>query len=255
MEEFMNLAINGGDILNSIPIWKIETTRQYLKQILNGKTLRMHLLDKGIAHSFYKGFLWIIPINGKETDELDLKGISENFLKWGKEQICEFNNNEFFSEEFWYPLGIVILRDAISYALRAKLKDERNLIINVRNVYDKKQIIYERGYSYVILGLSLNKILRIKHLNLNNVCICPEIVYECYNLTSIVRDRFERQRNILVASRCNSREYYRRLSLMIGKVFPLDVKLANKTLKFNSAFYTIPMKEDRIRQEGLRKWF
>jgi hypothetical protein len=42
---------------------------------------------------------------------------------------------------------------------------------------------------------------------------------------------------------------------MIGKVFPLDVKLANKTLKFNSAFYTIPMKEDRIRQEGLRKWF
>lgn len=253
MEYFMNLTVNEGDALNSVPFLRMKVTRQDLKGNLNGKILRKHLLSKGIAHSFYKGFLWAAPVDGKSIYELDLKEVSENFLRWGEVKIQELSEYDLFSDEYWFSLSIVILRDAVSYALYNKLKEEPDLITRIRNVYDKKQIIYSGQYSYVILGLSLNKILRFERLKNYNICICPEIVYECYGLTNrIVEDRFEKQINILKAARCNSKEYYRRLSLIAEKIFPLKVILSNKTLKFYSINY--PIEKEKLKLGGLRQW-
>ncbi len=246
------LAINQGDTLNSIPVWKVKMTRQDVKQDPSGKTLRARLLDKGIAHSFYENFLWIVPIDGKKIEELNLKEvISDNFLKWNEErlQIVE----DFTSDLLWYPVSIVLLRDAIRYALRIKLKDQKNLVIDKLSIYDKNQIIHSGTFTYVVLGISLEKILRI---NVNNVCICPELVYECYELKNRpVIDPFERQRNIIRASRCDSKEYCRRLDLMSKTVFPLKVNLSNKTLMFKFIYHELIREEKKIEQKGLEQWF
>jgi hypothetical protein len=244
------MAPNEGDTLNSIQTWKVKIRRQDIKPDPHGRTLRARLLDKGIAHSFYKEYLWTIPINGRKVDELNLREvISENFLRWG-EEVQEINN--FTSDELWYPVSIVLLRDAIRYALWAKLKDQKDFIIHKREVYNKRQIVHSGIYTYVILGVSFDKILRMDH---DNICLCPEIVYECYDsFNMLVEDRFERQKNILLASRCPSKVYCERLESMIKNIFPLEIHLSNKTLKFNRLYYEITEKREKMKQTGLEEW-
>jgi hypothetical protein len=244
------MAANEGDALSSIQAWKVRMRRQDVRPDPNGKTLRARLLDKGIAHSFYKEYLWAMPINGRRVSELNLKEtISENFLKWGKEEVQEINN--FASDELWYPVSIVLLRDAVRYALRTKLKDWKNFTVHKREVYDKRQIVHSGTYTYVILGVSFDKILRMNH---DNVCLCPEIVYECYDsFNRRVEDRFERQRSILLASRCSSNVYCERLELMIKNIFPLEIHLSNKTLKFNSIYYEITKEQEKMKQMRLEE--
>jgi hypothetical protein len=245
------MAVNEGDTLSSVQAWKVRMTRQDIKSDQNRRTLRARLLDKGVAHSFYKGYLWAMPINGRKVSELNLREIiSENFSKWEKEEVQEVNN--FTSDELWYPVSVVLLRDAIHYALRIKLKDQKDVIIYNREVYDKKQIVHSGTYIYVILGVSFEKILRIDD---DNICLCPELVYECYDsLNRRVEDRFERQKNILLASRCNPKVYCGRLDLMIKNIFPLEIHLSDKTLKFNSIYYEIIVEEKMEKMEGLEKW-
>jgi hypothetical protein len=245
------MAVNEGDTLSSVQAWKVRMTRQDIKSDQNRRTLRARLLDKGVAHSFYKGYLWAMPINGRKVSELNLREIiSENFSKWEKEEVQEVNN--FTSDELWYPVSVVLLRDAIHYALRIKLKDQKDVIIYNREVYDKKQIVHSGTYIYVILGVSFEKILRIDD---DNICLCPELVYECYDsLNRRVEDRFERQKNILLASRCNPKVYCERLDLMIKNIFPLEIHLSDKTLKFNSIYYEIIVEEKMEKMEGLEKW-
>jgi hypothetical protein len=245
------MATNEGDTLSSIQAWKVRITRQDIRPDPKGRTLRARLLDKGIAHSFYEEYLWAMPVNGHKVSELNLREIiSENFSKWEKEEVQEINN--FTSDKLWYPVSIVLLRDAIRYALWMKLKDQKNFIIHKREVYDKKQIVYSGAYIYVILGVSFEKILRMDH---DNVCLCPEIVYECYDsLNRRVKDRLERQKNILLASKCNSKLYCERLELMIRNIFPLEIHLSNKTLKFNFIYYGIIEEEEKMKQMRLEKW-
>jgi len=248
---FLIMAVNEGDTLSSIQAWKVAVTRKDVKPDPSERTLRARLLDKGIAHSFYKEFLWAIPVNGRKIDELDLSGIlSENFSRWGVVETYEIN--EFTSDKWWYPVSIVLLRDAIRYALWTKLKDSKNFIIRKREVYDKRQIVYSGTFTYVISGVSFEKILRMDH---DNICLCPEIVYECYDsLNRLVEDRFERQKNILLASRCSSKVYCERLELMIKNIFPLELHLSNKTLKFNSLYCEISGRKEKIKQTGLEEW-
>jgi hypothetical protein len=249
-ELFIIIAPNEGDKLDSLQIWKVRMRRQDVKPDPHGRTLRARLLDKGIAHSFYKEYLWAIPVNGRKVDELNLSEvISENFLKWVGEEVQEINN--FTSDELWYPVSIVLLRDAIRYTLRVKLKDQKDFIIHKREVYNKKQIVRSDTYTYVILGVSFDKILRMDD---DNVCLCPELVYECYDsLGGVVEDHFERQKNILLASRCSSKTYFERLELMIKNIFTLEPHLSNRTLKFNSIYIQISGKE-KIKQTRLEEW-
>jgi hypothetical protein len=244
------MAPNEGDTLNSIQAWKVKMRRQDVKPDPYGRTLRHRLLDKGIAHSFYKEYLWAMPINGRKVDELNLREvISENFLRWGKEEVQEINN--FTSDELWYPVSIVLLRDAIQYALCTKLKGQKDFIIHKGKVYDKRQIIHSGTYTYVILGVSFDIILRMDH---DNICLCPKIVYECYDsFNKLVEDRFERQKGILLASRCSSKVYCERLELMIRNIFPLKVYLSNKTLKFNRIYYEITGEKEKIKQARLEE--
>lgn len=226
----LTIAINEGDKLNSLQVWKVRMTRQDIKSDFKRKKLRECLLDKGIAHSFYKEYLWATPINGCKADELNLKEmVSDYFLKWEKGQIQVINN--FTSDELWYPVSIVLLKDAIHYALHLKLKGQKNFIINGNRVYNKVQIVDSKSYTYTILGISFEKILRWDD---DNVCLSPNIVYECYDsLNRRVEDRFIRQRNIFsVTIGCDSRLYSERLNSIIKNIFPLEVYLSNKTLKF-----------------------
>jgi len=248
---FLIMAVNEGDTLSSIQAWKVRMMRQDIRLDPKGRTLRTRLLDKGIAHSFYEKYLWAMPVNGRKVSELNLREIiSENFLKWEKEEVQEINN--FTSDELWYPVSIVLLRDAVRYALWAKLKDQKDFIIHKREVYDKRQIAYSGIYTYVISGVSFDKILRMDH---DNVCLCPDIVYECYDsLNRRVEDRFERQKSILLASRCTLKVYCERLESMIKNIFPLEIYLSNKTLKFNSIYYKIIKGPEKMKQMRLEKW-
>lgn len=245
----LTIAINEGDKLNSLQVWKVKMTRQDIKSDFKRKKLREHLLDKGIAHSFYKEYLWATPINGCKLDKLNLKEmISDYFSKWGKEQIQVINN--FTSDELWYPVSIILLKDAIHYALRLKLKDQKNFIINGNRVYNRVQIVDRKSYTYTILGISLEKIFRWDD---DNVCLCPNIVYECYDsLNRRIEDRLIRQRNIFSATfRCNSKLYSERLNSIIKNIFPLEVYLSNKTLKFIYPYYEINKEE---KWQGIKIW-
>lgn len=248
--KFMNLAINTGDTLETIPVLKVRTTRQNAKPDPNQRSIRARLLDSGIAHSFFEEFLWIVPVDGRKIDEIDLdETISKYFTKWGDVQVEEIGN--FTDDALWYPLGLVMLRDAVRYALWMKFRKNNNIVIYKREVYDKSQIIHSGTFVYAVLGISLERILRVGE---NNICICPQIVYGCYDsMNRPVEDPYEKQRNIVIASRCNSKEYSRRVDMMIGKTFPLNASLSNKTLSFKSWQHELIVK--RKKQKGLEEWF
>jgi hypothetical protein len=226
------MAINKGDKLSSVEVWKATATRQYLKKNLKEGNLRELFLNKGVAHAFYKKHLWAAPVSGHRIQELNFCKLTSINLDAKKEEI-----EGFLSDELWYPVSIVLLKDAIKYALRAKLKNNKNLISKGLEVFDKGKIVCSRISTYVILGISFKNILRVGR---DNICICPRIVYECYDsLNRRVEDPSERQINILRASKCDATEYINRLSSIIDEIFPLQVYLSNRTLKFDSIYYSI----------------
>ena len=196
---FMNISVNVGDSLNSIPIWRVKTTRQQIKPDPQGRSLRTRFLKEGLGHSFYEGFLWVVTINGKSINEVDLiRLVSKNFMKLGESKIEEIEN--FTSDKLWYPVSLVLLRDALRYSLKEKIKNKKDFDINLRTVYDRSNIVYTGRIFYVALGVSFEKIFRINH----NVAISPELDYECYDtLNRRVEDPYYRQIGIFYASRCD----------------------------------------------------
>jgi hypothetical protein len=247
-----NLARNDGDELESVKLWKARLAREDVIE-QDDLSLRDRLLSVGIGHSFFEGYMWMVPVDGRTIDEVDLnQAVSRNFRRWEQPEVAIVEN--LTSDEIWFQLGLVLLRDAIRYALKEKGRQNRNLIIRKLTVFDKTQVITSGTYSQVVAGLTLSRIFRI---NGNNVALAPHLIYECFDtLYKRVDDEFERHRYMTPAARCNAMEWLRRLEKVARNVFPLTVKLSDKTLIFKSHYAPLQIKEVGEKEEvTLEKWF
>lgn len=248
----LNLILNKRDRLEEIEMWRVKAVRQDLKVGINSKAFRNYLLLKGMGHSFYQGFLWLLPLNKQELNEDEVKRIlSSQFRDFGEIQFLEFPN--FDVEEVWLSVGVVLLRDALRFSLYTKFKERKNIMVRKLRVYNTKEILRSWTIVYAILGISLSKIILVDK---SNIGILPFLTYELYdNFDQRVEDKYERQKYLTMASNCDYEEFTNRLNRMVNLVFPLTVYFSNKTLTFSRSFYklTPPKKKGKI-VTGLDRW-
>jgi hypothetical protein len=244
------LMFNSGDALERISVLKAEATRQDLKVGTTPYLFRDHLLTNGLAHSFYQGFLWMMPVVNKRIEDLNLEQILANFftkrLEIKAEEIADFSD-----DYLWLQVGLVLLRDAIRCALFEKLGNANDMIVSKLRVYDKKQIVQANMTVYTILGVSLARILPV---DTNNIGLSPIVVYDVYSFNRRITDKYERQKYITKASRCSFSEYFKRLNHILNRVLPLTVNFSNKVLTFKLPYYEIIKREEK-KQRSLEEWF
>ncbi|MEM1574090.1 MAG: hypothetical protein QXY96_06415 [Candidatus Methanomethylicaceae archaeon] len=241
----LNLMINKEDLLNNVKLWKIRISRQQAKQII-GNPLRLILLKKGLAHSFFKEYMWLCPINNDKLNNEIIKNILKEF-SFRQEKIESEVIKSLTEVNVWYPLGIVLIRDALSYSLM-KLKNNDLVIFALKREVYLKKFISSGIYSGVTIGISLNRIFRIN----GNICICPTLVYECFDSSyRRVEDPRERSKHLSLVSKITSKEYEQRMNTLIKRISPLVVHLSNKRLIFNEWQYKLLKRGETTLEEWL----
>lgn len=252
----ITLLINNGDVLKDISVLKANVTRQDLKKGVTSRLFRDYLLSNGLAHSFYQGFLWIMPVNGEQIGSEDIKNtVMGYFTKRLEVELAEIKN--FNDEYFWMHVGLVLFRDALRYTLSDKFRDNGNMILRGLNIYDKKQIVQSDMSIYTIAGISLERVYLVNTINIG---LSPLVVYDVYSYDhQRVKDKYERQRYITKAAQCSFLEHLRRLNSIMDKIFPLTINFSNKKLIFRQRFHEVYEKtkieeKEKKRQMGLEKW-
>jgi hypothetical protein len=237
--------INEGDLLTNVELWKIKTTKELVKPNLKS-SLRSFLLKNGLAHSFFKGFIWLCSVNGNKLENEMINKLSkEVFLRYGESSIE--NVSDLTNANVWHHLGVVLVRDALQYSLYSKFKnDERIIVMPYREIY-KKEFITSGVLAGVIVGISFNRIFRID----GNVCICPTLVYDyCDSFYQKVKDPKERTKYISMVSKITSEEYEKRMNEFMKSILPLTIYLSDKKLFFNNWQYKL-LKKGEI---SLERW-
>lgn len=248
---FMTLLVNNGDVLERVPILKVKAVRQDLKEGISSHIFREHLLANGLAHSFFRGFLWVVPVNGKQDKEEILEDIIASYFR-KKLEIMSDEIRDLNDDHLWLQVVLVLLRDALRYALHNKFKKHASVIVRGLQVFDKSQVIQVDASFYTVIGVSLARILPV---DVNNIGLSPLLVYDVYCLNQRVTDKYERQRCITKSSRCPIDEYLRRLNYIVNKVFPLIINFSNKTLIFKLPYYYNIIREGgEDRQRRLKEW-
>lgn len=237
--------VNTGDTLTNVKVWKIKAVRQWIKPDLKF-SLRSFLVEKGIAHSFFKEFMWLCPVDGSELEEEMINKLSKSILT--RYEGIEINTIEKLTEVgIWHSLGIVLIRDALRYSLIEKFMDNRSVIVTPKREVYSKEFIWSGKFFGVVAGISLNKIFRMN----DNVCICPLLIYECFDsMYRRVEDSKSRSRCISAISRIALRDYEYQMAILMKKILPLTVHLSNRKLYFNEWRYRI-LKKGEI---TLERW-
>lgn len=245
----LNLMINKGDKLTNVALWRVIGTRNQVKV----EDTRRILLKEGFAHVFYEKYLWLAPL--KEIEESKIESIVQR-LFGEKREIIEIEIDNLVDNEHWFSKGIVLIRDALQYALRQKFAGNKDFRVFSRRRIFKNKFVISGMSSGVVVGISLDRIMRI---DTNNICICPVVEYECIdNFEKVVEDRFERSKFISRVSNINSKSYRVILNQLIENINPLSVNFSNKKLYFNEWGYKIEHlteKRDKIMQVSLEGWF
>ena len=220
---------------------------QQLKPDFSSRSLHSIFLKKGLAHAFFGKHLWLCPVDGRKSEEVTIDEVlKEFFQQHGKPEIETIENLTI--NDVWYPVGIVLMRDAIRFSLIKKFKDDDSILLTPkREVYEKKFIkAYQTAGA--LAGISLDRIFRV---NGDNICICPILTYECFDGSyQRVEDPGMRSRCISRVSRVTSKEYERRMIEILNKILPLTVYLSNKRLFFDQWQYTMLRKGEVT----LEKW-
>jgi len=250
----VNLMINNGDLLEDVEIWRIETRAQHVK-LKSPRFLRPELLKIGLAHAFFEEFLWLCSVSGKNIDESIVENLANEYFK--QHENIDTATITLTSDNFWLNIGIVLVRDAIQYALYNKFKDDKNFIVKPKRKVYKLEFVYSGLYAGAVRGISLNRIFRIGS---GNICIAPIIIYECFdNFYRRIENPSERSRYISRASRIPPAKYERIVENLISRVTPLTVYLSDRKLLFKEWKYRVQDIDEtgkRVhKQATLEKWF
>ena len=256
MSVSINLMLNEGDLLEDTVLWKIKTTRQNLK--INSKDFRRVLLRNGIGHTFFKGFLWLCPVDGTEVDEEKIRQTVEGYF----ERFGEINiaTATLTSDELWLDVGVVLLRDALSYALQNKLKNYKDIILMQKRRFYSLNFVVSNMYAGVIVGLSLDKIFRVDS---GNVAIAPNVVYECVDFQyKVVEDNQTRLKLLSRVSKRSTRGHERIIEGLFNRISPLEVYVSDRELLFRRWKHTLEDQEEETKEEtkkvtqtDLKRWF
>jgi len=240
--------VNKGEKLMNVILWRVIGTRNQVKV----NNIRKFLLKEGFAHVFYERYLWLAPL--KEIENNEIENITKRIFSMNKE-VEEIEIDNLVDDENWFSKGIVLIRDALQYALRQKFANNKDFRVFSRRRVFKNEFVLSGMSSGVLVGISLDRILRVDD---DNICICPIIEYECIDsLGMVVEDRFERSRFISRVSKVNTKRYKGVLSQLIEHINPLSVKFSNKKLHFDEWRYKIERtteKREKGEQASLERW-
>jgi len=238
--------VNEGDSLVNVKILALRAKRQEIRRKWNAKSLRNYLVNQGIAHAFHGNFMWICPVDGRAVENLDVNNLMQEVFGASKSVVIRYL--DLTSDEVWNPIGIILLRDALRYALISKVKSSSSLLVTPRcEVYEKNFIQAWRTIG-VIAGVDLSRIVRIN----GNICVCIKLTYECYDgLFRRVDDPSIRVRAISRVTKITSDEYLARMSSIMQKILPLNVFISNKRILFNKWNRII---EKGVVRETLLRW-
>ncbi|WP_456329493.1 hypothetical protein [Archaeoglobus sp.] len=243
MNVSVNLMLNEGDLLEDTELWRVKTTRQNLK--VSSKEFRRVLLKNGIGHAFFKEFLWLCPVNGVDVDEEKVEQTVKSYFTRFDE--ISVSTTTLTSDEVWLDIGIVLLRDALSYALRNKLKDYRDVILAPKRKFYSSNFVTSNMYAGVIIGLSLDKIFRV---NSGNVAIAPNVVYECVDSQyKVVEDNQTRLKLISRISKRSTKAHERIVEGLFSRISPLRVYVSDRELLFQRWKYTLKSRERTVEGE------
>jgi hypothetical protein len=253
MSKIINLMVNKGDKLINVDIWKIKGTRQSLKQEFNIKhSLRRFLINEGFAHSFFKEFIWLCPLNDDKVGEVE--EIPKMIFSNQNVRKIEVESVNLTDPDLWYNLGVVLLRDAVRYSLLTKLNNDKlrdKFIVTLKREVYKKEFIKSWFSTGVVVGVSFNRIFRMD----GNICICPLLVYDCcYSNFQRIEDRKERVKYISrVSSQITPKEYEQRMNNIMNDILPITINLSNKRLIFDDWQYQLVEKR-KEKQLTLEMW-
>jgi len=244
--------LNEGDLLEDVILWRIETVRQNLK--VSSESFRKELLRRGLGHAFFQKFLWLCSVNNEDVEKEEIQQIAEEYFKiFDKIDVTTITLT---SDEFWLDVGIVLVRDALTYALSNKLRGRKDIILMPKRRFYSSKFLASGMYAGVIVGISLDKILRV---NLSNIGIVPSVNYECVDHKyKIVEDPQTRLRLISRVSKGSSKKCEEIIENLLSKVFPLDVYLSDRKLLFKEWKFTIKAQESKerdMKQVTLEEWF
>jgi len=233
------MLLNVGDTLEDINVYVVEAVRQDFKEGVSSKLFRERLLSEGIGHSFFRGYLWLISLDGNLlTEERVHNVLSELLSKFGnirQDVISSFNDMD-----LWLNIGVVLLRDAIRYSLNSKFKNRRDIVARKLHVFNKREIVGSWKEVYAVLGISLSKIILVDE---NNVGIFFTLRYELYNFLNMRENNdYLRKRYLTKAAFCTFREFLNRTNKMVKLVTPLTVYFSNRKLnfiKYSDALHTL----------------
>lgn len=242
---YVNILLNKGDAPYDVEVFRFKVSRQSVGT--SSKMFREALLSSGFGHSFWKDWLWVVPVNGRPTSAIGNLSIPKFGINLTGAEL--YNVKTFDDDYFWQSVGIVLLRDAIRYSLWNRLRGHTNIRLMGLKFYDLNSVISSGMTVYVVTGISLGNIVRVN----SNIAISPMLELE---LLDTSHERVEDQSlraKYLTSARSRVMVNYKQLfDKMLDNVLPLEVSFSNKLFKFERPFLDV---KGSMYQKRLDEWF
>ncbi len=183
-------AISEGQTLDALHVMTLNATWQDVRPEV--RPLRPMLRGMGIGHSFYKGELWFLPVDGSDTAAC-LKKLGGVLARPpGQPEVVEVDPSDNFQ---WNGVISRIARDAVAASLASAAKSNADLMARGSKVLDQSERI--PGVTndvHVLPGLDFHRVYRASHGRL--LLACP-IVFQAFD------ERGERPTKALATASCN----------------------------------------------------
>ena len=244
---YINILMNKGDSVENIEVIRLKTTRQDLS--VGSREFRKVLLSKGLGHSFWKGWLWITPLNGQSANQLT-ENISLEEFGINLQQAELYRIDDLTADDIWPSVGVILLRDAIKFNLRQTLKGCRNIRLAGLKFYDLNNVILSGMTTYVVAGVSLQRILRVD----SNIAICPMLNLELLDTSNKrVEDSSLRSRHLNSAWAEVMDKYKEIFDNLLSRILPLKVNFSNKLFKFEKPFIGLKIEKAEELPKGQKR--
>ncbi len=209
---------------------------------------RLHLRFRtlGIGHSFFKGKLWLAPLDGASIDSC-VEKVRPFFVRTlAKRETVEVDPADHVD---WNRIIKLIARDAVAFALVLKAKMNPELLPRGSTIFDLSEgKPGAQGAFSVIPGLDFGRVYRATGYRV--VVSCP-IRFQAFDANhERPADRVATTGALTKANKHGSDVRWGFVERISHKVLPLTVLLADR--RFSLTRMGIPILD---RKEGAKPWF
>lgn len=231
-------ALSEGDPVSPLKLGAIDATLQDVKETAR-EEFRPRLRSMGIGHAFFRGRLWLAPLDGS-THEASAE-IVRPFLGDAKEvRTIEIDLED---DYHWSGVGKKLVRDAIAHALIAKENPEVGLVARGSSILD----VAERqpvagGALFVVPGLDLHRVFRASN---NRILVACSMLFRVLDSDNArVQDRGMTTSLLTKAYAHGADLRWGWIERTAQKAFPLEIRLGDRTLLLNRL--GVPIKVARM---------